>query len=55
MNGGKALNKEMQILIGDETDNEARLKKIYERVQSIKNLDFVNQMPEKERKKIKIN
>lgn len=55
MNGGKALNKEIQTLVGSETDLETKLKRIYERVQSIKNLDFVPEMSEKERKKIKVN
>ncbi len=55
MSGGKSLNKEIQALIGSETDLETKLKRIYERVQNIKNLDFVQEMSEKERKNIKVN
>jgi len=55
MKGEKDLNKEIKNLVGSETDEETKLKKIYERVQKIKNLDFVTEMPEKERQKLKEN
>ncbi|MGQ9801981.1 MAG: transglutaminase domain-containing protein [Candidatus Saccharicenans sp.] len=55
MSGRKTLSKKVQTLVGSETEAEVKLKKIYERVQSIKNLDFVQEMSEKERKNIKTN
>ncbi len=55
MRGGKALDREVQNLVGEETDPEARLEKIYERVQDINNLDYAREMSTKEREKLKEN
>lgn len=51
----KSLLKEVKNIVGAETEPEARLKKIYDRVQKIKNLDYVREMTAKEEKKIKEN
>jgi len=51
----KALKKEVRTLVGSEIGAEARLRKIYERVQSIKNLNYAREMSENDWKKIKPN
>ncbi|MCR4410435.1 MAG: DUF3857 domain-containing protein [Candidatus Saccharicenans sp.] len=55
MTGGKGLQKEVLALVEGATDPEVKLRKLYERVQDIKNLDYVPSMSEKEWKKIKPN
>jgi len=52
MSRDRVLKKQIQSLVGGETDPEVKLRKIYEFVQSIKNLDYALDMSEKEWKKI---
>lgn len=52
MSEDKTLKKYIKSLVEGETEPEVKLRKIYESVQSIKNLDFAAGMSEKEWKKI---
>ncbi len=52
MSEEKALKKQIQSLVGAETDPEVKLRKIYEFVQGLKNLDYAVDMSEKEWNKI---
>lgn len=52
MSPDKVLKKQIQSLVGGETDPEVKLKKIYDSLQSIKNLHYAGEMSEKDWKKI---